>query len=145
MEVLICMREEVEGDLFPAAGRVGRTLNATGGRLNSPSNPPKEGRRRKEEGNFDVRRLLLLRLLIQDIPAGALDPVAACSSVRCRPGRECRVLSSGAAECVCASSCAAGRGKSVCGSDGVLYESHCELHREACITGEEKGTLLFFL
>ena len=28
------------------------------------------------------------------------------------------------------------RRRKVCGSDGTLYESHCELHREACLRGE---------
>ena len=25
----------------------------------------------------------------------------------------------------------------MCGSDGTLYDSHCELHREACLRGEK--------
>ncbi len=69
-----------------------------------------------------------------------------CRSARCRPGRECRVLASGAAECVCRDTCNGKnrrsrrgrrrRRKVVCGSDGLAYESHCELHREACLTGQ---------
>ena len=70
-----------------------------------------------------------------------LDPVSLCRHVRCRAGRECRVLSSGEAECVCRDSCdnkhrnRFRRRHSVCGSDGALYESHCELHRQACLSG----------
>ena len=30
-----------------------------------------------------------------------LDPVAMCSAVKCKRGRECRVLSSGIPDCVC--------------------------------------------
>lgn len=80
-----------------------------------------------------------------------LDPVAMCSAVKCKRGRECRVLSSGIPDCVCRRKCPSkskarkrrrrkgkrGRKKRrrVCGSDGTLYESHCELHREACVRG----------
>ena len=32
---------------------------------------------------------------------GMVDPVALCSGVQCKRGRECRVLSSGLPDCVC--------------------------------------------
>ena len=32
---------------------------------------------------------------------GMVDPVALCSAVQCKRGRECRVLSSGLPDCVC--------------------------------------------
>jgi len=57
-----------------------------------------------------------------------------CRNVRCRAGRECRVLSTGSAECICRSHCPS-RQHPVCGSDGILYENHCELHRQACLGG----------
>ena len=63
-----------------------------------------------------------------------LDPKRLCAEVSCRPGRECRVLSSGTPECVCARQCHRRR-HPVCGSDGIIYENHCALHREACIRG----------
>lgn len=55
----------------------------------------------------------------------------------CPAGRECRVLTDGRTkQCVCASQCKK-KHKPVCGSDGQLYTSHCELHRTACITGKK--------
>lgn len=36
------------------------------------------------------------------------------------------------AECVCQRYCAH-RKKPICGTDGMVYENHCELHRAACI------------
>lgn len=38
------------------------------------------------------------------------------------------------AVCICQRKCPV-RKHPVCGSDGVAYENHCELHREACIQG----------
>lgn len=38
----------------------------------------------------------------------------------------------GLPECVCQRYCAHRR-KPICGTDGMIYESHCELHRAACI------------
>ena len=38
------------------------------------------------------------------------------------------------AVCICQRKCP-DRRHPVCGSDGVAYENHCELHREACIQG----------
>lgn len=40
----------------------------------------------------------------------------------------------GGEQCVCAeaSSCPAGH-KLVCGSDGNFYDTHCDLHRTACV------------
>ena len=40
----------------------------------------------------------------------------------------------GVAVCICQRKCPV-RKHPVCGSDGVAYENHCELHREACIQG----------
>ena len=63
------------------------------------------------------------------------DPLLAqCKGVKCRAGRECRVLSSGTAECVCMRECPK-RSHPICGSNGIAYENHCELHREACLKG----------
>ena len=44
---------------------------------------------------------------------------------------------SGVAVCICQRKCPE-RNHPVCGSDGVAYENHCELHREACIQGSLK-------
>ncbi|KAL8563543.1 hypothetical protein ACOMHN_025397 [Nucella lapillus] len=47
----------------------------------------------------------------------------------CRKGRKCR-----RGLCVCLVEGECKGKKAVCGSDGVQYSSHCELHRTACIT-----------
>ncbi|BFZ17944.1 hypothetical protein BsWGS_20984 [Bradybaena similaris] len=47
----------------------------------------------------------------------------------CRAGRTC-VL--GVCKCYTAAMCA-GHHKPICGSDGKQYDSHCELHRTACV------------
>ena len=48
----------------------------------------------------------------------------------CSPGRMCH---NGVCVCGEASMCKSYHGVSVCGSDGQLYPSHCELHRQACL------------
>ncbi|GAB1606356.1 follistatin-related protein 5-like [Argonauta hians] len=61
----------------------------------------------------------------------------------CRSGRVCKSSS-----CVCAEEDYCwGLSKPVCGSDGTLYPSHCELHRVACVIEKHikvdpKGTCL---
>ena len=63
-----------------------------------------------------------------------------CQNVTCKAGRECRVLTSGIPECVCQKNCP-DKGRPICGSDGLLYNSHCDLHRQACL----KGNYYYFL
>lgn len=48
----------------------------------------------------------------------------------CRKGRMCR---NGMCVCLPDDGCT-GHHKPVCGSDGIQYPSHCELHRTACVT-----------
>mgnify|MGYP001792591643 CR=1 FL=1 len=57
-----------------------------------------------------------------------------CYWLRCGAGRKCVIDERGEEECICIDeeSCPAGHGL-VCGSDGVMYESHCMLHRAACL------------
>lgn len=51
------------------------------------------------------------------------------SDLDCRAGRVCQ-----AGSCVCGDdSLCAKHTHPVCGSDGVVYPSHCELHRQACL------------
>jgi len=57
-----------------------------------------------------------------------------CSAVQCRPGRECRSEAGSEPQCVCRLQCPE-HWKPVCGSDGVSYDNHCELHRSACVSG----------
>ena len=57
-----------------------------------------------------------------------------CINVLCHTGQEC-VIVSGSATCVCKRLCPEHE-KPVCGSNGMTYPNHCELHRTACL--EEK-------
>ncbi|XP_037025567.1 follistatin-related protein 5-like isoform X2 [Bradysia coprophila] len=50
----------------------------------------------------------------------------------CAKGRECVVNPKGLPECVCQRYCA-NRKKPICGTNGMIYKNHCELHRAACI------------
>lgn len=50
----------------------------------------------------------------------------------CAKGRECSINSKGLPDCVCQRYCPY-RKKPICGTDGMVYENHCELHRAACI------------
>jgi len=63
-----------------------------------------------------------------------------CSSVMCRPGRECRSSPADNPHCACVVSCPQ-HWKPVCGSDGVSYDNHCELHRSACVSGSHVSPL----
>ncbi|XP_062405297.1 LOW QUALITY PROTEIN: follistatin-related protein 5 [Sardina pilchardus] len=55
-----------------------------------------------------------------------------CEHKYCGLGRHCVVdAGSGQGECVCLERCKP-HYKPVCGSDGRLYQNHCELHRASC-------------
>nr|XP_015200198.1 PREDICTED: follistatin-related protein 5 isoform X1 [Lepisosteus oculatus] len=57
----------------------------------------------------------------------------ACENKYCGLGRHCVVnRETGQGECACMEHCKP-HYKPVCGSDGELYENHCELHRAACL------------
>ncbi|XP_059139429.1 follistatin-related protein 5-like [Physella acuta] len=57
-------------------------------------------------------------------------PIELCKvDFECRAGRICV---SGMCKCVPQEACA-GHHRPICGSDGVQYPSHCQLHRTACI------------
>ena len=63
-----------------------------------------------------------------------------CANVYCHYGRVCRVNSAGRGECACAEKTyCRGHEKRVCGSDGKWYDSHCELHRQACLRNGHIG------
>ncbi|XP_053185035.1 follistatin-related protein 1b [Scomber japonicus] len=57
-----------------------------------------------------------------------------CANVFCGAGRECAVNEKGEPSCLCIESCKPHK-RSVCGSNGKTYRNHCELHRDACLTG----------
>ncbi|XP_014006707.2 follistatin-related protein 1 [Salmo salar] len=57
-----------------------------------------------------------------------------CANVFCGAGRECAVTEKGEPSCLCIEQCKPHK-RSVCGSNGKTYRNHCELHRDACLTG----------
>uniref|UniRef100_A0A3Q2XGA2 Follistatin-related protein 1 n=1 Tax=Hippocampus comes TaxID=109280 RepID=A0A3Q2XGA2_HIPCM len=57
-----------------------------------------------------------------------------CANVFCGAGRECAVSEKGEPSCLCIESCKPHK-RSVCGSNGKTYRNHCELHRDACLSG----------
>ncbi|XP_026128206.1 follistatin-related protein 1b isoform X2 [Carassius auratus] len=57
-----------------------------------------------------------------------------CANVFCGAGRECAVNEKGEPSCLCIEQCKSHK-RSVCGSNGKTYRNHCELHRDACLTG----------
>ena len=76
---------------------------------------------------------LLLSCFVSNWSRITCDFITGCSRI-CPPGRECQVLSDGSTkQCVCLSRCKK-KYKPVCGTDGKLYNNHCELHRTACKT-----------
>ncbi|XP_078089102.1 follistatin-related protein 1b [Mustelus asterias] len=57
-----------------------------------------------------------------------------CANVFCGAGRECAVTEKGVPTCLCIAECKHHK-RVVCGSNGKTYRNHCELHRDACLTG----------
>lgn len=56
-------------------------------------------------------------------------PAPCKTDIDCRAGRVCH-----AGSCVCGDETLCARHTHpVCGSDGIVYPSHCELHRQACL------------
>ncbi|XP_064636735.1 follistatin-related protein 5-like isoform X2 [Lineus longissimus] len=63
-----------------------------------------------------------------------------CENVWCHQGRVCQVTSKNRGVCVCGPpDLCNGHRKQVCGDDGIMYSSHCELHRMACIKDKHIG------
>ncbi|PKU38212.1 hypothetical protein llap_11482 [Limosa lapponica baueri] len=59
-----------------------------------------------------------------------------CANVFCGAGRECAVTEKGEPTCLCIEKCKPHK-RPVCGSNGKTYLNHCELHRDACLTGSK--------
>lgn len=58
-----------------------------------------------------------------------------CEHKYCGLGRHCVVdRDTAQGECQCLDQCKP-HYKPVCGSDGKLYQNHCELHRASCLKG----------
>ena len=65
----------------------------------------------------------------------------ACEHKYCGLGRHCVLdQQTGLGECVCLDRCKP-HYKPVCGSDGRLYQNHCELHRASCL-GHHRITIM---
>ncbi|XP_075993302.1 follistatin-related protein 1-like [Genypterus blacodes] len=80
--------------------------------------------------------LLLLSLLLPP-PLVSSSPLAqdltVCARTSCGAGRECVSTNRGEPVCRCLQSCDVSD-HWVCGSNHKSYMSHCELHRDACVT-----------
>ncbi|XP_032485620.1 follistatin-related protein 1 isoform X1 [Phocoena sinus] len=59
-----------------------------------------------------------------------------CANVFCGAGRECAVTEKGEPTCLCIEQCKPHK-RPVCGSNSKTYLNHCELHRDACLTGSK--------
>ncbi|XP_072352258.1 follistatin-related protein 5 isoform X2 [Scyliorhinus torazame] len=87
--------------------------------------PPLVRLRHKQDGSPDN-----VRLKVYYGQDGHFGP---CENKYCGLGRHCIVnKETGQADCACMERCKPNY-KPVCGSDGELYENHCELHRAACL------------
>lgn len=64
----------------------------------------------------------------ESLNTGNEDP---CINVLCHAGQECVVVDNNTA-CVCKKSCP-DHENLVCGSNGVTFPNHCELHRTSCL------------
>ncbi|KAL2087634.1 hypothetical protein ACEWY4_016462 [Coilia grayii] len=82
-----------------------------------------------------LRSLPLLLILSMSCNAEeAWKKSQVCANVFCGAGRECAVSEKGEPTCVCVEFCKPNK-RTVCGSNGKTYRNHCELHRDACLTG----------
>ena len=62
---------------------------------------------------------------------------ASCGKKLCGRGSRCMLnKETGEPECRCLEACRPSY-VPVCGSDGRVYENHCELHRAACLLGKK--------
>ncbi|XP_077149743.1 follistatin-related protein 1 isoform X1 [Ranitomeya variabilis] len=80
--------------------------------------------------------LLLLALCCSQAQEEAKSKSKVCANVFCGAGRECAVTEKGEPTCLCIEKCKSHK-RPVCGSNGKTYLNHCELHRDACLTGSK--------
>ncbi|XP_035275913.1 follistatin-related protein 5-like isoform X4 [Anguilla anguilla] len=73
--------------------------------------------------------------------AGADGLRGPCENKYCGLGRRCVLnAETGRGDCACLDHCRV-HYKPVCGSDGQLYQNHCELHRAACLKRQKITTV----
>ncbi|XP_033028947.1 follistatin-related protein 1 [Lacerta agilis] len=133
--------------------------------LQHPRPPPSQARRGREEkeqasspppfplhnsgGSPEKERAKMLQLwksLAVAVLAGTVlglraeeEPMSKskiCANVFCGAGRECAVTEKSEPTCLCIERCKPHK-RPVCGSNGKTYLNHCELHRDACLTGSK--------
>uniref|UniRef100_A0A8D1IS67 Follistatin-related protein 4 n=1 Tax=Sus scrofa TaxID=9823 RepID=A0A8D1IS67_PIG len=69
--------------------------------------------------------------------SGHVGLPASCGKMFCSRGSRCTLSrETGEPECRCLEACRPSY-MPVCGSDGRVYENHCELHRAACLLGKK--------
>ncbi|XP_043554675.1 follistatin-related protein 5 isoform X1 [Chiloscyllium plagiosum] len=95
--------------------------------------PPLVRLRHKQDGSPDS-----VRLKVYYGQDGHFGP---CENKYCGLGRHCVAnKETGQADCACLERCKPNY-KPVCGSDGELYENHCELHRAACLKKQKNSVV----
>uniref|UniRef100_A0A8C2BFN3 Follistatin-related protein 1 n=1 Tax=Cyprinus carpio TaxID=7962 RepID=A0A8C2BFN3_CYPCA len=82
----------------------------------------------------DLQLCVLLMVFISVFQQETQSKSKVCANVFCGAGRECAVNEKGEPSCLCIEQCKPHK-RSVCGSNGKTYRNHCELHRDACLTG----------
>jgi len=83
-----------------------------------------------------VSRFFLKSTLWWGVTVSALAS-SSCDAIFCPAGRVCRMLKE-RPKCICRESCPA-RKRETCGSDGLIYHNHCQLHRTACLQHRHIG------
>uniref|UniRef100_A0A8C5VI33 Follistatin like 4 n=2 Tax=Microcebus murinus TaxID=30608 RepID=A0A8C5VI33_MICMU len=117
------LRLTLLGASLPAA--LGWTEPGTSGGRNVGVREPQS----EESRSFEVTR--------REGRSGHSGLPAACGKTLCGRGSRCVLVGeTGRPACRCLEACPPSY-LPVCGSDGRFYENHCELHRAACLRGEE--------
>ena len=79
---------------------------------------------------YNLLRKIIISIFVSWILI--LDP---CTNILCHAGQECAIVGRNAA-CNCKKSCPESE-NTVCGSNGITFPNHCELHRTACLEGKK--------